>query len=70
MTISVYEVMKMPLYPKVSDITCGSCTHFCRHYVKDRSRYFPLTFGHCVYLRTKDRREDGACPAWRARPQK
>lgn len=54
----------MPLYPKVDAATCASCAHFCRHYVRDGSRFFPLTFGHCICLRTKDRRDSSACPAW------
>lgn len=60
----------MSIYPKTDDIACGSCAHFCRHYVRSGSRYIPLTFGHCICLRTKDRRDGNTCPAWTPRNQK
>lgn len=59
----------MPLYPKHSDIFCGNCTHFSRHYVKDKGRYMPLTFGHCTHLRVKEREEGQTCPNWQPRKQ-
>lgn len=60
----------MPRYPKAKDLSCGDCACFCRHYVRDGSRYSPLTLGHCVHLRTKDRWDGETCPGWKAREKK
>ena len=60
----------MPLYPKHDDCICGDCIHFIRHYIRENSQYFPLSVGHCVCLRTKDREEGSTCPSWKARNQK
>ena len=38
---------------------CGQCRHFRRHYVKfGRNRYHPMSKGHCVHPRLKDRSVD------------
>lgn len=49
-----------------SEQTCGSCKHFRRHYVRlARGRYLPLSYGHCVTPRLKNREEDTkACIHW------
>ena len=35
--------------------TCADCTHFVKHYIKMKKRYFPINAGHCTYPRLKDR---------------
>lgn len=60
----------MPLYPKHDDTVCGNCVHFVRHYIRYASKYSPLSFGHCICLRTKGRDEGSTCPSWRPRKQK
>ena len=57
----------MPVYHKTELSACGDCAHFRRHYIFDGERYFALQFGHCVFPRCKDRREDQTCPHWEAR---
>ena len=44
----------MPLYPRHDDTVCGNCVHFVRHYIRYASKYSPLSFGHCICLRTKE----------------
>ena len=43
---------------------CEECRYFRRHYVKfGRNRYHPISKGHCVHPRLKDRSVDTpACP--------
>ena len=57
----------MPLYPKHDDTVCGNCAFFRCHYILHRSRYMPLSVGHCVCLRSKDREEGSTCPSWAPR---
>lgn len=68
--IIVIEVIDMPVYPKHDDTVCGSCVHFRRHYINCSSEFYPLSVGHCVCLRPKDREEGSTCPSWKPREQK
>ena len=57
----------MSVYNKKELLACGECVNFRRHYSLDGERYYALQFGHCVFPRCKDRREDQTCPRWEAR---
>ena len=59
----------MPVYEKRDDLRCGSCGHFVRHYIWWFGRFRPLSVGHCVHPRVKDRREGQSCPLWVPRRQ-
>lgn len=56
----------MKLYEKNPVDCCGNCVHFRRHYVLRDGYYMPLLYGHCVFPRLKDRREDGTCPHFKS----
>ena len=41
------------------DNTCETCKHFFRHYVKNgKSKFAPISEGHCGHPRLKCRRID------------
>ena len=53
------------------DVVCGTCRHFVRHYIKwEEGIYHPLSLGHCVYPRVKDRDDNARCPRWEQRSEK
>ena len=61
--------MKMPIYEKRDDVSCGSCGHFVRHYIWLPGRFSPLSVGHCTHPRPKDRSDSHrSCPLWVPRP--
>lgn len=44
---------------------CGTCIHFRRHYIRiGEEHYNPIAYGHCVYPRSKKRRDEEHCPRW------
>ena len=62
------EVIVLNRIPYQQDYLCGDCAHYRPHYVKTGDRYFPIHQGHCVFPRTKPRREDEHCPHWAPSP--
>lgn len=40
---------------------CLNCGHFHQHYVKSGMRFIPISRGHCVYPRSKDRSAEQIC---------
>lgn len=46
---------------------CGTCAHFRRHYIRvGEGYYIPILYGHCVYPKSKRRRDEERCPHWSA----
>ena len=61
------EVITMKGYEALPVERCGACAHFRRHFVRIADGFYsPLSYGHCVYPKSKKRREEEHCPHWSA----
>lgn len=49
-------------YDPTQDI-CVNCRHYYRHFIynEDLKQYRPTLWGHCVYPRSKPRKETDCC---------
>lgn len=56
--------MKQMPKPMVQALVCGTCAHYCQHYVLGGKKFVPLWYGHCVMPRLKDRDPDETCEYW------
>ena len=60
----------MPAYEKLPADVCGNCRHFRLHYIRRyRGCYAPLSYGHCVFPRSKPRNIHQTCPHWAEKEQ-
>ena len=59
--------MKEARYIVVEKSCCGTCIHYCQHYVLDsKGRPNPIWYGHCCEPRIKHRTPEETCPRWQA----